>query len=94
MSDGMTDTPLRSEEDDDDRAYNTCDAVNHLVAEMKIDSSYREGWKANIAVQFQDSVRWYKKKNNKRYLSSSDIHKISNEAADNFLDLLGNVIAG
>jgi len=90
----MTDTQPKCNEEDEDRAYNTCDAVNKLVSEMKKDPSYREGWKANIAMQFKDGVYWYKKKNNKKYLSSDDIHKIGNEAADNFLNLLGAVIAG
>jgi len=44
-------------------------------------------YKANIAVQFQDSAYWFKQRNNKHYLNTRDLHMISNEAADNFLKL-------
>jgi len=44
-------------------------------------------YKANIAVQFQDAAYWHRHKTHKRYLNVGDLHKISNEAAENFLKL-------
>ena len=72
----------------------TCDAVNKLTEEMKKDPSYRIGWQANIAMAFYDRAYQYKKENNKKVLSQNDIHIVANEAADNFLNLLGAFIAG
>lgn len=39
-------------------------------------------------MQFQDVAYHYKKKEKKMYLNKHDLHKISNMAADNFLNLL------
>ena len=44
-------------------------------------------FKANIAVQFQDSAHWHRLEKENNYLNREDIHKISNEAAENFLKL-------
>jgi hypothetical protein len=60
-------------------------AIQILVKALNEDESYRYGWQANIAVQFQDEFS--------RALSDSpmnreQIHKISNQAAINFLNLL------
>ena len=63
-------------------------AIKKITKSLESDPDYRESWRANIAVQFQDEVRRYKKTNNKRTLSVEDIHKISNTAAEEFLKLL------
>jgi hypothetical protein len=39
---------------------------------------------------FKDCVDQYKKKMDKKYLTSVDIHIIANDAANNFLNLLCN----
>ena len=51
-------------------------SVKHVTESIKKDPGLREGYKANIAVQFQDAAYWYKKKNNKKYLSRADLHTI------------------
>lgn len=60
-------------------------AVKLLAKSLKEDPGYFESWQANIAVQFQDE--WAK------YFSEADENKkiigvISNQAAENFLNLL------
>lgn len=47
---------------------------------LKDDPGYWQSWKANIAMAFQDEVY--------RQLISNGIHKISNDAAENFLQKL------
>ncbi len=44
-------------------------------------------YQSNIAMAFVDSCANLKKKSNKKYLNSQDIHKAANEAAINFLNL-------
>jgi hypothetical protein len=66
----------------------TEEAVKHLTQELKKDPSYRIGWQANIAMAFYDSAYQYRKTKNVKYLSMVDIHKIANDAANNFLNLL------
>jgi hypothetical protein len=64
------------------------DAVKMLTDELKSDPSYRIGWQSNIAMAFKDCAYQYKKKMDKKYLTSVDIHIIANDAANNFLNLL------
>lgn len=45
-----------------------------------------EGWKANIAMAFYDAYANFKEKQKKQYISKTDLHRIANEAADNFLN--------
>lgn len=45
-------------------------------------------WQANIAMAFCDEYFNYKKRNSKNSLNKEDIHKIANNAAKYFLDLL------
>ncbi len=54
--------------------------IQKLVEELKKDKDYYYGWQANIAVSIQDA---YHKAEDK-----TDIHKISNDGAKVFLDLL------
>lgn len=63
-------------------------AINHLVEVLKNDENYRRSWSANIAMAYIDNENWYKKKENKRYLSRKDKHTIANNAAEYFLNLL------
>lgn len=61
-------------------------AVSILVEALKTDEGYREGWQANIAVQFQDA--WERAcKRSGLPCTHEQIHEISNEAAKNFLNL-------
>lgn len=56
------------------------DAIDHLCNAIKTDAGYRQTWKANIAMAFQDEYR-------REYLHKG-VWEIANKAADNFLDLL------
>ena len=62
-------------------------SVPSLTKRIKKDPDLWRAYKANIAVQFQDKVYWYKKEHKKKYLDSEDIHRISNDAAEAFLKL-------
>jgi hypothetical protein len=54
---------------------------------IRTDPGYRIGWVANIAVQFQDA--WQKAVDEGGLpCTPEQIHKISNEAAENFITLL------
>lgn len=62
------------------------EAMQVLCKELATDEGYYMGWKANIAMAFKDE--W-----NSEYFQQSDqdaeaVHKIANQAADNFLKLL------
>jgi len=59
---------------------NTAEAIQALQKALKEDEGYYQVWQANIAVCIQDV--WNKEK------PSVDVHKISNEGAKRFLDLL------
>lgn len=57
--------------------------IEKLIEELKKDKSegsYYYGWQANIAVAMQDAFKDAKDK--------TDIHKISNDGAKRFLELL------
>ena len=68
------------------------------LAEDKSEGSYYYTWQANIAMAFQDLIVYNsfhaygileeRKVDNICYYTREDIHKISNQAAKNFLDLL------
>lgn len=64
-------------------------AVDTLIEALKTDPSYRESWKANIAMSFVDAAanKQRKKRENWRSapLNRRDIHEAANEAADRFL---------
>lgn len=61
--------------------------ITDLLKSLK-DPSYRIGWVANIAMAYKDNERWYRQKTGKKYLNAMDKHKIANNAAEYFLDLL------
>ena len=70
------------------KTMTTKDAINHLSEEFKNDPAYRQGWEANIAMAFYDTARQYRKKAGRKYLTLVDIHRIGNQAANNFIDNL------
>jgi hypothetical protein len=57
-------------------------AVKYLIRALKKDPDYRYSWQANIAVCMQDAYDYANPEDKK------DIHKISNDGAQRFLDLL------
>jgi len=63
----------------------TKDAVDQLCRALKADPGYWLSWQANIAVSFQDAVQGSNLYDPSR---REDVHRLSNEAADNFLKLL------
>jgi len=62
----------------------TKEAIAHLVKTIRTDEGYRWGWQANIAVAFQDEWQRHLREHGLPY-TIEQIHKISNNAADNFL---------
>ena len=58
-------------------------AVGLLVRTLKKDTNYYRTWKANIALAFYDEYC-----RTKGYKSRAILHKIANQSADNFLQLL------
>jgi uncharacterized protein YukE len=63
-------------------------AVEKIQETLKEDKEYREVWKANIAMAFQDEfIDWVQNKVG-RNATPDHIHKIANNAADRFIDNL------
>ena len=61
--------------------------VDVLRKALATDEGYFYSWQANIAVQFQDE--WQRSANGGGLpCTAEQIHKISNDAAKNFLNLL------
>lgn len=58
--------------------------VKTLIKALKGDKDYYYMWQSNIAMMFYDEYR----RDKKQYKSFNDIHRIANQAAKNFLDLL------
>jgi hypothetical protein len=54
--------------------------LDKLIEELKKDKDLYYGWQSNIAVAMQDAYE--------RAEDKTDIHKISNDGAKAFLDLL------
>lgn len=54
-------------------------ALEYLMGQIGKDPEYRAAWVANIAVQFQDAMHG---------CELTDVHEASNEAANNFLDMM------
>ena len=61
-------------------------AVQHLQNVLATDPDYRYGWQANIAMAFYDECMKYLDMGYN--LQKADIHKIANDAANRFLDVL------
>lgn len=59
--------------------------IKKLVKALREDKGYYIGWQANIAMSFYDEVRRNK---DVCKVSHHNLHRISNVAAKNFLDLL------
>jgi len=66
----------------------TEEAMIQVTNELKTDPAYRIGWQSNIAMAFCDAAARYKKRSGKVYLSAVDIHKVANEAANDFITQL------
>jgi len=56
--------------------------IDKLSISLRDDEDYYISWKSNIAMAFYDVFV------NKSNISNQEIHKLSNQAADNFLQLL------
>ncbi len=61
-------------------------ACNKVFKELREDEGYYLSWQANIAMSFYDEYGRKKKRN--KYLNKKELHKISNDAAKKFLNLL------
>jgi len=61
-------------------------AIKILIKNLEKDKEYYYSWQSNIAMAFYDGYRKRKKRN--KYVNIKELHKISNEAAINFLNLL------
>ncbi len=66
----------------------TEEAIAHLTDKLKTDPGYRYGWQSNITTAFCDAAARYKKQSGKVYLSAVDIHRVANEAANDFINQL------
>jgi len=58
--------------------------IKKLQKTLREDKNYYYSWQANIAMAFVDNMRW----SGKRSPSYKDLHKIANDSAKYFLDLL------
>jgi len=67
-----------------DKVFNINDDIRK---DIRNDKQLWIAFKANIAMSFVDHYFNYKRITNKKYFSYTDIHKISNDAADYFLKL-------
>ena len=57
-------------------------AMDVIVEELRVSPDYFRSWQANIAVEFQDQFAKFKKRGKP---NRSDVHFLSNRAAENFL---------
>lgn len=64
------------------------ETVERLCEELVKDRAYYYGWQANIAMAFQDEYYKHYKEMGMTGVEIDSIHKISNNAAKNFLNLL------
>ncbi len=64
-------------------------AIKVLTKALETDEDYFYGWQANIAMAFQDEY-YREKEKGKGYFNKTDVHRISNNAATNFLNSLIN----
>jgi len=60
-------------------------AVKTVTNEIKNDAELKQSYKSNIAMAFKDE--YDRAKSKKNYLNQNDIRKISNDAAEYFLNL-------
>lgn len=58
-----------------------------IESQIRKDKGLFEAYQANIAMSFVDHVYYWKKFHKKNYLSGSNVHKIANDAAKNFLNM-------
>lgn len=64
-------------------------AVRTVIEALREDPEYRFGWKANIAMAFYDEfLKAQEEEGFHVETPHSNIHRIANRAADNFLNLL------
>ena len=57
------------------------EAFDIVTKQLREDEGYYIAWQANIAVAFQDTLRW-------AGYQFPELHKLSNDAAKRFIDLL------
>ena len=62
-------------------------AVRTLTTSLKKDEGFWYTYQSTIAMSFYDAVLNYRAKTKNRSLSNKTIHKLSNDAANNFLKL-------
>lgn len=70
------------------KANKFADALKIVRKSLRDDSDLYYGYQANIAMAFSDEYSRAIAKNKKRYINRDELHKISNNAAKNFLNLL------
>lgn len=63
-------------------------AMSIITAELLNDPDYWQAWKANIAMAFKDEFSKELNGNPTVELDYEMVHKMANQAADNFLDIL------
>lgn len=68
-------------------------AVHVLTYQLRCDNDYRKTWQDNIAMAFKDAFKNYMETNGTNEAVDS-IHRIANNAADNFLNTLTATHAG
>ena len=57
------------------------DAFDIVIKQLREDPGYYQAWQANIAVTFQDTLKW-------AGYQFPELHRLSNNSAKRFLDLL------
>ena len=65
----------------------TTDELNeNLIAQIKVDPTYRDSFKTSISGSFYDQARKQIAENKSWHITLEDLRKISNDAADSFLE--------
>lgn len=57
------------------------EAFDVVTQQLREDSGYYQAWQSNIAVAFQDTLKW-------AGYQFPELYKLSNDSAKRFLDLL------
>jgi glutathionylspermidine synthase len=63
-------------------------AVKTFSKALSKDTDFFNAYQANIAMQFKDLYSRYRRGKEYGYINNADVHKIANEAAASFLNLL------
>jgi hypothetical protein len=62
--------------------------IEQLQEALKTDEGYRLSWQANIAMAFVDAFKSHQQKVGRKHVADQEVHKVANDAADNFLNTL------